>query len=82
MHGFINVMQRPKSRVPDDEVSSAGAEFGAVISSVGVGIAATFAVAKTLNASVLSKNFVVFLTMGRTQIAQALIANTDARGSG
>jgi hypothetical protein len=58
-------VQRPKSRVPDDEVSSAGADFGAVVASVGVGVAATFAVASTLNASVLSKNFVVFLTMGR-----------------
>jgi hypothetical protein len=61
---MLVMLQRPKSRIEDDEVSSAGADFGAVVESVGVGIAATFAVAKTLNPSVLSKNFVVFLTMG------------------
>jgi hypothetical protein len=47
-----------------DEVSAAGADFGSIVAGVGQGMASTFAVAATLNLSVVSKNAVVFITMG------------------
>jgi hypothetical protein len=50
--------------MPDDGLSDGGADFGGLMSEVSDNFVGTFAIAASLNLNVVSKNKVVFITMG------------------
>jgi hypothetical protein len=60
----VRQRQAKRPRIPGEDLSWGGADFGPLAVTIGVEFMSTLAVAATLNAQVVTRNMVVFITMG------------------